>query len=47
MYYTHINCPKPGCGFSAEGRTVREAQARMVRHTSSDSHRNWTYKAGK
>ena len=33
-----MNCGKPGCGFSTEGRTNREAQARMNRHTARTDH---------
>lgn len=29
MTETLIDCPKPGCGYSSEGRTPREAQARL------------------
>lgn len=38
MTETLIDCPKPGCGFSSEGRTPREAQARISRHMSRTDH---------
>lgn len=38
MTETLIDCAKPGCGFATEGRTPREAQARMTRHMSRGDH---------
>lgn len=38
MTETLIDCPKPGCGYSSEGRTPREAQARLSRHMSRTDH---------
>lgn len=38
MTETLIDCPKPGCGFSSEGRTPAEAQARISRHMSRTDH---------
>lgn len=34
----HINCPKPGCGFSTEGTTAKQAEARMLMHLQKDDH---------
>lgn len=38
MTETLIDCPKPGCGYSNEGRTPRETQARLSRHMSRTDH---------
>lgn len=38
MTETLIDSPKPGCGFSSEGRTPREAQARLSRHMNRTDH---------
>lgn len=32
------NCPKPGCGFSTEGRTKKQARARLLMHLQRDDH---------
>ena len=42
MTETLLDCPKPGCGYSTEGRTPREAQARLTRHMSRTDHMIFT-----
>lgn len=32
------DCPKINCGYSAEGRTAKEAEARLRRHLSREDH---------
>ena len=35
---THKNCPKIGCGFSTEGKTEKQANARMRMHLQRQDH---------
>jgi len=34
----HQNCPKPGCGFSTEGKTKKQSDARMHMHMQRFDH---------
>ena len=35
---THIECPKIGCGYSAEARTEKGAQSQILRHLQRQDH---------